>query len=88
MVALRKVDWHQLGTQLNIPQEELKRINEECHDIDRKMTAMLDYWINNKKISWKKILNALERIGGHENLIHKLNKDKIEVCVMNLNPSA
>lgn len=72
VVALREVDWHQLGTQLGIPQEELERIDEECHDISRKLNKILDYWLKNEEPSWEKIIKALERIGRHGNLITEL----------------
>ena len=71
--ALKGVDWHKLGTQLNVPQEELKRIDKECHEISRKLNEMLDYWKKNEEEpSWEKIIEALERIGCHTNLITEL----------------
>ena len=73
MVALHGVDWHQLGTQLGVPQEELERIDEECHNVSRKLNKMLDYWLkNNEEPSWEKIVKALERIGHHGNLVTDL----------------
>jgi hypothetical protein len=72
VVALREVDWHQLGTQLHVPQEELKKIDEECHDTSRKLNATLAYWLKNEEPSWEKIIEALERIGHHGNLVIEL----------------
>ena len=72
VVALRGVDWHQLGTQLGVPQEELERIDEECHDVSRKLNKMLNYWLKNEEPSWEKIVKALERTGRHGNLITEL----------------
>ena len=73
VIVLREVDWHQLGTQLRVPQEELKKIDEECHSTSRKLNATLDYWLkNHEKASWEKIIEALERIGHHGNLVVEL----------------
>ena len=72
VVALRGVNWHELGTQLHVPQEELKKIDEECHDTPRKLNATLAYWLNNEEASWEKIIEALERIGRHGNLVDDL----------------
>lgn len=73
VVVLREVDWHQLGTQLRVPQEELTKIDEECHGTSRKFNATLDYWLkNHEKASWEKIIEALERIGRHGNLVVEL----------------
>ena len=83
VVALREVDWHQLGTQLGVPQEELERIDEECRDVPRKLNKMLDYWLRNKEPSWEKIVKALGRIGRHGNLIIELRS---KYCSTPLNP--
>ena len=72
VVALRDVDWHQLGTQLDVPQKELRRIDKECPEISRKLSEMLTYWMENEEPSWEKIVEALERIGCHGNLISEL----------------
>ena len=82
VVALREVDWHQLGTQLGVPPEELKKIDEECHDISRKLNETLSYWLKNEEPSWEKITEALERMGHHGNLVIELRS---KYCSVPLN---
>ena len=84
VVVLRGVDWHQLGTQLHVPQQALKKIDEECHDTPRKLNATLAYWLNNEEASWEKIIEALERIGCHGNLIVELRSKYCRVPLNSL----
>ena len=72
VVALREVNWYQLGTQLDVPQEELERIEEE-RGVSRRLNMMLHYWLKNAETpSWEKIIKALERMKRHGNLIIEL----------------
>ena len=68
---LKGVDWYQLGVQLNVPVHVLTNIDLENRSESRKLSKVLDYWIKNAKLeaSWNVIINALQRIGGHENII-------------------
>ena len=68
---LKEVDWNQLGIQLNVPRHILRRIDQENPGNEsRKLSEVLQYWIDNEPAaSWEKILEALQRIGGHKNII-------------------
>jgi hypothetical protein len=68
---LQEVDWNQLGIQLDVPRHILKNFDRDYpHDSSRKLSEVLQYWINNEpEPSWEKILQALQRIGGHRNII-------------------
>lgn len=74
MVAcLKDVDWHELGIQLKVPNEKLREIDKEYQDVPRKLNEVLAYWLNNgEELSWESVLKALERIGGHTNLVSDL----------------
>ena len=80
VVVLREVDWHQLGIQLNVPKYILRNIERENpHDEARKLSEMLEYWKKNEKNTfWSKIIEALERIDDHKNIIAKI-QSKYEI---------
>ena len=68
---LKEVDWYQLGIQLNVPSHILTNIKREnTGNESRKLSEVLQYWLKNEPAaSWKKIIQALQRIGGHGNII-------------------
>ena len=68
---LKEVDWNQLGIQLNVPRHILKNIDRENPGNEsRKLSEVLQYWIDNEpEPSWEKIIQALQRIGRHKNII-------------------
>ena len=69
---LKEVDWNQLGIQLNVPRHILRNIDQENPGNEsRKLSEVLQYWIDNAEptASWEKILEVLQRIGGHKNII-------------------
>ena len=69
---LKEVDWKQLGIQLNVPRHILRNIGRENPGNEsRKLSEVLQYWIDNAEpaASWETILVALQRIGGHKNII-------------------
>ena len=67
---LKGVDWKQLGIQLNVPTHILTNIDRENPGNEsRKLSAVLQYWVDNETASWEKIVEALQRIGGHANII-------------------
>ena len=71
---LNGVYWYKLGIQLNVPANVLKRIERECpRDESRMLTEMLECWKDNEEDpSWEKIVKALQRIGGHRNIIAEI----------------
>ena len=67
---LKKVDWNQLGIQLNVPRHILRNIDRENPGNESRKLSEVQYWIDNEPaVSWEKILEALWRIGGHKNII-------------------
>ena len=67
-------NWYSLGIQLNVPDYELRKIDQDFHGSDHKMSAMLSHWLNNcseDKLSWQTIADALKHIQ-HNNLARKL----------------
>ena len=68
---LKEVDWYQLGVQLDVPVHILNNIDRENFSEPRKLSKVLQYWIDNAKpvASWNTIVRALQRIGGHKSII-------------------
>ena len=60
---LKGVDWFELGTQLNVPQTELRIIYRQYYyDIIQCLTEMLNFWLRaNPNASWAEIAVALKR---------------------------
>jgi hypothetical protein len=72
VICLKDVDWHQLGTQLKVPNDKLKQIGEEYHG-PRKLNEVLSYWLNNdQEATWETVLKALKRISCHKSLVSDL----------------
>ena len=72
---MKEVDWSQLGIQLNVPGHILKHIDRENPGNEsRKLSEVLQYWIDNAEpeASWEKILEALQRIGSHFNIVSEI----------------
>ena len=66
-----------LGENLGIKSCVLEKI-ERNHprDVDRQMAEVIKYWLRNSSdYSWEALANAVEKMGGHGNLVKKL-KDK------------
>ena len=64
-----------LGVQLGIDTSTLKTIvsNDRC-DCKQQMIDVVDYWHrNSRSCSWRKLATAVEKIGGHHNLVEELN---------------
>ena len=71
---LKEVDWNQLGIQLNVPRHILRNVDRENPGNEsRKLSEVLQYWINNEpEASWEKIIQVLQRIGGHKKIITRI----------------
>ena len=78
-MELKTVEWYDLGIQLNVPVDQLRTIERENPTESRKMAIVLQYWLDNETASWEKVVNALERIGGHGNIVATL-RSKYVVC--------
>ena len=66
------MDWNELGIQLNVPKHILNNIGKENPNEARKLSEVLNYWLNNGDVNWKEIIKALRRIGKHENIIKNI----------------
>ena len=82
---LKEVDWNQLGIQLNVPRHILRNIDRENPGNEsRKLSEVLQYWIANEpEPSWEKISQALEKIGGHGNIITNI---QLKYCTISPQP--
>ena len=72
---LKEVDWHDLGVQLEVPTHILNNIDKENQTETRKMSEVLQYWLNNNDANWKEIIKALRRIGKHDNVIKTIESE-------------
>ena len=80
---LKEVDWKQLGIQLNVPRHILRNIDRENPGNEsRKLSEVLQYWMDNAEsaTSWEMILVALQRIGGHKNIITSIRSKYMISC--------
>ena len=75
---LKGVDWHHLGVQLDVPTHTLHNIGRENPIEARRLSEVLQYWLNNGEASWKAIVKALKGIGGHENIIKTIELEYIQ----------
>lgn len=76
---LKAVDWHDLGIQLDVPPHILKNIGKENPTEARKLSEVLQYWLNNGEAHWKQIVKALKRIGNHGNIIRTIESEYLEL---------
>ena len=79
--AIKEVtDPYILGVQLGIEPHELKKIEKNYpRDIDRQMAEVIEYWLhNNSDCSWGALASAVEKMGGHGNLVKKLRDKHLE----------
>ena len=71
---------YKLGIQLNIDSSKLDEIEKNHHgNIDRQKTEVIKYWLRNSPYaSWTTLANAVERMGGHANLVKTLKM--LDLC--------
>ena len=93
---LKEVDWNQFGIQLNVPRHILRNIDRENPGNEsRKLSEVLQYWIDNEsEPSWEKIVQALQRISGHKNIIIRIQlkynispQPQLQGCIESLSAS-
>ena len=80
--ALEEItDPHRLGMFLNIKPHKLEKFEKNYpRDIDRQKSEVIKYWLRNSKdCSWEVLANAVERMGGHGNLVKRLRDMHLEV---------
>ena len=75
---LKMVNWHRLGTQLEVPPDRLDKIEEDHPTSERRLYEVLWYWLNDETDpSWDKICEALCRMGGFTRIVREL---KVKYC--------
>ena len=69
-----------LGVHLGIEPHELKKLEKNYpRDVDRQMAEVIEYWLRNSSdCSWGALGSAVEKMGGHENLVKKLRDKHLE----------
>ena len=75
LAGLKEItDPYQLGIQLDIDTSILKKIeNDYPGKTDRQKSEVIEYWLRNSQdASWTALADAVERIGGHANLVSAL----------------
>ena len=65
----------ELGVQLYIDYGILQRLERDYQgDTGRQMIAVIDFWLNNSTdCSWRALAKAVEKLGGHDQLVTELN---------------
>lgn len=65
---------HLLGVQLGIDAHELEKIEKNYpRDVDRQKLEAIKYWQRNSEdCSWAALATAVEKMGGHGNLVKRL----------------
>ena len=72
---LREVTgWYQLGLQLEVAPFKLREIEKDHpQDSQRCKSEVLNWWLQNaQEVSWEKLAQALEAMGGHAAVARKL----------------
>ena len=82
VTKLTDVDqWFSLGIQLSVPIADLKKIDANYSDLDRKKAEMLFKWQKlGKGVSWQSLiraLNGIEEIGLARTLASQLGKQSV-----------
>jgi hypothetical protein len=83
---LRGVDWHELGVQLYVPSYILINIGKANSDAARKLSDVLQYWLDNGDTNWKAIVEALNRIGKHGIIVTTIESKYIPSTRMCIRP--
>ena len=66
-------DPHRLGMHLGLKEEDLKKIETDYPATERQKSEIIYHWKRNfKPYSWKALADAVEKMGGHANLVEKL----------------
>ena len=70
------VEWHRFGTLLNVPQEVLRKLDEEHpKNVNRKLTEVLHYWLeHDSSPSWDKIIEALRVIPEEKRTLDEVSR--------------
>ena len=69
ITTLNGVSWFELGIHLNVPPNTLKTIKKESDGQVERLASMFQYCFDNQEMSWEKIIEALEKMNQHGNII-------------------
>ena len=76
LTEVTAADWFSLGVQLGVRSARLKEIEMNFPvDTQRRKTEVLDFWLRNApEISWQKLAQAVEAMGGYATVVQKLRR--------------
>ena len=64
---------------LGIKSHELEKIEKDYPRINRQMVEVIKYWLRNSSdCSWEALASAVEKMGGHGNLVKELRDKHLE----------
>jgi hypothetical protein len=77
-----------LGLQLDVELTELRMITERHKDnLERQIIEIIDFWLQNSKDqSWEGLATAVRRLGGHNQLVSKLENKRCSSEVISNHP--
>ena len=76
LTEVTAADWFPLGVQLGSSSSRLREIEMDYpRDTQRCKTEVLDFWLRNgSQISWQKLAQAVEVLGGYAAVVQKLKR--------------
>ena len=80
---------HKLGMHLGVETYKLEKIEENYpRNVDRQMAEVIKHWLRNSSdCSWGALASAVEKMGGHGNLVKRL-RDRHKEPLKNYRPAS
>lgn len=65
-----------MGVELDISKNKLHQFEVDYRDDSgRQLIEIIDHWLHNSNdLSWRRLSKAMKRVGGHANLVSRLNE--------------